>query len=69
MYFIISREEGLRVGDLAHDAGDGPEVDAFVVGSLAEEQFRSPVPPCCDIIRQIIISLGPLSGETKITKF
>lgn len=69
MNFIISWEQGFGVSYFTHDASNCPEIDAFIVGSLTQEQFRSPVPSRGHIIRQVIISLGPLPRETKITQF
>lgn len=45
----LAGEEGVAVGDFAHDAADGPHVDFFGVVDAQKQLWRS-IPSCCNVI-------------------
>jgi hypothetical protein len=69
VHFRQPGEQGLTVRKLTHNAPYGPYVDRFRVVITNEKLWR-PIPPCCDIVCHLYITLvlREVPSKSKIAK-
>ena len=64
--FGLTREEGVTIGDFAHDASDRPNVDLLAV-LVTQEELRGAVPPRRHVIGELGPGLAQLASEAEVT--
>jgi hypothetical protein len=66
---VLAREQGLPVGELAHDAPNRPHVDREVVLGRSKQQLWGAIPACCNVVGQIRLLVAHCSCKAKIAEF